>query len=80
MKVHSGNQIIYYKSPREWKIQLSMTINFVLSEDSNKIRTMHTKGDNINILMGSEMDDIIRELFKSLLQRLINERKWVYYW
>ena len=46
-----------------------MTINFVSSEDSKKIRTMHTKSDNIDILMDSEMDDIIKELFKSLLQR-----------
>ena len=46
-----------------------MTINFVSSEDPNKIHTMHTKSDNIDILMGSEMDDFIKELFKSLLQR-----------
>ena len=46
-----------------------MTINFVSSEDSNKVRTMHTKSDNIDIFMDSEMDDIIKELFKSLLER-----------
>ena len=30
---------------------------------------MHTKSDNIDILMGSETNDIIKELFKSLLQK-----------
>ena len=30
---------------------------------------MHTKSDNIEIIMGSESDDTIEELFKSLLQR-----------
>ena len=69
LKFHSGNKIISYKTPGEWKIQLSMTVNFVSSEDSSKIRTMLTKSDNIDILLGSEMDDIIKELFKSLLQR-----------
>ena len=47
-----------------------MTINFVSSkDDSDEIRTMHTKSDNIYILMGYETDEIIEELFKSLLQR-----------
>ena len=30
---------------------------------------MSRKGDNIEIMMGSEIDDIIKELRKSLLQR-----------
>ena len=30
---------------------------------------MHTKSDNIDILMRSETNDIIKELFKSLLQK-----------
>ena len=39
--------------------------NFVSSRDSNEVRTMHTKSDNIY----NKTDDIIKELFKSLLQR-----------
>ena len=35
-KVHSGNVVIDYKTQREWKIQLSMTINFVSSKDSDE--------------------------------------------
>ena len=46
-----------------------MTINFVSFKDSNEIRTMHAKSGNIDILMGSEKDDIIEKLFKSSLQR-----------
>ena len=30
---------------------------------------MHTKSDNIEIMMGSETDEIIEESFKSLFQR-----------
>ena len=43
----------------EWKIQLSMEINFRSSNDSYEICTMHTKSDNIDILVGNETNDII---------------------
>ena len=47
-----------------------MAINFISSKlDSDETRTMHTKSDNIAIMMGSETDEIIEELFKSLLKR-----------
>ena len=47
-----------------------MAINFVSSkEDSDEARTMHRKSDNIEIMMGSETDEIIEELFESLLKR-----------
>ena len=40
---------------------------FVSSKDSNEIHTMHAKSVNIDILMGSETDEIIEEVFKFLL-------------
>ena len=47
-----------------------MKINFTSSKDSDETRTMHTTSDNIEIMMGSETDEIIEEeLFESLLQR-----------
>ena len=71
LKVHSGNKMIDYETTlREWKIQLTMTINFVSSkDDSDEIRTIHTKSDNIEIVMCSETNEITEENFKSLLQR-----------
>ena len=46
-----------------------MKINFVSSkDDSNEIRKMYIKSNNLNILMGSETDEIFEELFESLLQ------------
>ena len=53
-KVHSGNTVIDYKTHGEWKIQLPVTINFIPSKDSDEIRTMPTKINNIEILMGNE--------------------------
>ena len=48
-----------------------MSINFTSSKDSDETRNTHTKSNNIAILVGSETetDEIIEELFKSLLQR-----------
>ena len=51
------------------EIQLTISINFISHKDSNETRNMHTKSDNIEIMMSSETDEIIEELFKSLLQR-----------
>ena len=46
-----------------------MTINFISSMDSDEIRIMHTRSDNIYVMMGSEKDETIKEPFESLLQR-----------
>ena len=57
-----------YKTQREWRIQLKMTINFISSKDSDETHTMHTmhiKSHNIEIKVGSEIDDIIKEYFKN---------------
>ena len=44
-----------------------MKINFVSSKDSDEICTMHTKSNNIEIIMGDETDYIVKELFEYLL-------------
>ena len=44
-------------------------INFIFSKDPNETRTMHTKSDNIEIMIGNETDEVIEELFNSVLQR-----------
>ena len=46
-----------------------MTINFISSKDSDGSRTMHTKSNNVEIMMGSETNEIIEELFKSFLEK-----------
>ena len=57
------------KTRGEWKIHLTMVINFFSSKDSEEIRTMHSKSDSIEILIGNETNESIEELFESLLQR-----------
>ena len=59
-----------YKSKGEWKIQLTAEINFTsLKPDSDETRIMHTKSDNKEIMIGSDTNEVIKELFKSFLQR-----------
>ena len=40
-----------------------MSVNFIFSKDSDETRNMHTKSSNIDILVGSETNEIIKELF-----------------
>ena len=46
-----------------------MQINFSSSLDIGEIRTNDSKRDNIEIMMGSETNNIIKELFQSFLKR-----------
>ena len=59
-----------YKSKGEWKIQLTAEINFTsLKPDSDETRMIRTKSDNKEIMIGSDTNEVIKELFKSFLQR-----------
>ena len=62
-RIHSGNKITEHKTQSEWKIQLTMAINFISSKDSDGTRSMHTKSNNVEVIMGSETNEIIEELF-----------------
>ena len=45
-RIHSGNKIIERKIQSEWKIQLTMKINFISSKkDSDETRTIITKSN-----------------------------------
>ena len=69
LKVHSGIEVINYKTQGEWKIKLTVVINFISSKDSHEIRTMHANSNNIEIIMGNETYEVIKELFEYLLQK-----------
>ena len=58
-----------HKARDEWKIQLTIKISFVSVLDSTQFREMHTKSDNIEIMIGNETNDIITELFNSIFRK-----------
>ena len=47
VRYNSGNKSWLEETSSEWKIQLTMTINFISSKDSGDTRTMHTKSNNV---------------------------------
>ena len=57
------------KKSGEWKIQLIMKINFISSKFSNETRDMYSKSDNFEIMVGVDTNEIIKNLFNSILQR-----------
>ena len=65
---HPNGIIIEDNIHGEWKIQLTIQINFI-SFETGEIRTMNSKRDNVKIVMGIETDDIINELFKSFFKK-----------
>ena len=78
IRQYLSNIINDLKSQWEWKIQLTIAINFISSKDSKGTRTMQIYSDNIEIMIGNETDEIITgnetdeiviKLFNFLLQK-----------
>ena len=69
VRYHSGNKTWVEETPNEWKIQLTIAINFISFNDSDETQTMHIKSNNVEIMIGSETDEIIEDLFESFLQK-----------
>ena len=62
------------KKSDTWKIQLTITSNFISSKDDNdEEHEIHSKGDNIVIIMNDEADEFIKELFQSCRKRYQNK-------
>ena len=57
------------RKKEEWKIQLIMKTNFICSKNFNETRDMHNKSDNIEIMGGVDTNEIIKNLFNSILRR-----------
>ena len=52
-----------------WKFQLTIAINFISSKDNDEERVMHSKNDNIEIMINDKAGENIEELFQSLISR-----------
>ena len=51
------------------KIQLTIAINFVSHREIDEERLTHSKSDDIEIVINDEADEVIEELFQSILSR-----------
>ena len=48
---------------RVWRIQISMRVNFISSNNNGETHTIYVWSDNVSITRGSDTDYIIREHF-----------------
>ena len=53
-----------HKTQGDWKIQFTISINFMSFEVSKETRAMYTKSNNIEILIGNETDEMIESLLQ----------------
>ena len=63
IKPYLSDMINDYITQGEWKIQLSIANSFISSKDSDKTRITRSKSVNIEIMMGSETDEVTEEFF-----------------
>ena len=57
------------KRSATWKIQLIIAINFISSKYSDEELVTYSKTDNIESMIINKADEVIEELFQSLLSR-----------
>ena len=69
IKLYLNDLIDNHKIQNERNVQLTIVVKFISSKDSEEIRIMHIKSNNIRILTRDEADKITNELFHSFLQR-----------
>ena len=60
------------KKSDSWKIQLAIANNFISFIDNDEECVMHSKSDNIEIMINDEAGEVIEELFDSLKNRYQN--------
>ena len=58
---------------KEWKIEITMHVNFISSKDTGETRTIFVWSDNKEIRLGNEADDNIKELLNSFLSNYQKE-------
>ena len=57
------------KDDDSWKIQLTMKISFTPLQGFNDKRSLYVKTKNVVIMMGSDTNEIVKELFDSLIEK-----------
>ena len=54
------------KKSDTWKIQLTIAFSFIYPKNNDEERVMHSKTDNIKIIINDKADEVIQEHFQSL--------------
>ena len=54
------------------KIQLAIAINLIFFKDNDEKRVMHSKSNNIEIMINNKTNEVIKDLLQSLLSKYLN--------
>ena len=57
------------KISKTWKNQLTVAFNFMSSKDNDEERAIHSTSGNIELMIYDNTNEVIKELFESLLNR-----------
>ena len=61
--------IINFQISDTWKIQLTIAVKFISSKNIDEERIMHSKSNNIKFMPYDNENEVVNELFESLLSR-----------
>ena len=56
-----------FQKANTWKVQLTISINFISSKDVNDERVIHSKRNTTEFFTYDNVNDVADELFESLL-------------
>ena len=70
--------IIDLQNSDTWKIQLTIVINFIFSNDLEKELIMHLKSDNVEFVSYDNANKVVDELFSHFFQgtKLVQKHQW----
>ena len=69
IKPYLNDLISDLKKSNRWKIQLAIAINFTSCKDTDEEHVLHSKKYNIETMIIVNLDEVIEELFQSLLSK-----------
>ena len=69
IKPYLRNIIIDLQKYRAWNVQLTLVINLISTKDVDEDRVMHSKSGNTEFLIYDNANDVVDEVFESLLSR-----------
>lgn len=58
---HFKDIMINLKKPVTWKTQLKISLNFISSKDTDEKRVLHSKSDNIGIIIYNKPNKVMKE-------------------
>ena len=54
------------KKSDAWKIQLTIATNFISSKDNDEEHVMHSKSDNVEIMINDQAGEVFENFFESI--------------